>query len=205
MDLEKKVYRALKEGIFTFKYIAGQKLQYQDLADQYEVSSMIIKSVLTLLQQEGLVTRQPQKGYHVTEITTKEAEDLFEMRTIIELSAVEKAITNFNQQAYDELYQRYLRSAEALGSRITENYFMHDRDFHLQIAEMGGNRILLSDLKRTMERIFLRYGAEGLSVARNEAASDEHLRIYQAIGERDVSLAKQEIMTHLDNVVHLIR
>jgi len=203
--MEKILYQSLKEEIFTFKLISGQKLQYQDIADQYNVSRTIVKNALTLLNQEGLVTLYPQKGYYVTELSGKEAEDLFELRTIIEMTTVKKAIENFSREGYHELYHQWKRFADVVEQKVTEGLFLVDRDFHLQIANMGGNQALVKYLKNVMEVLFLRYRVEGLSIAKNESAVQEHLNIYKAVGLKNVDAAVEALKIHFECAKGLLK
>lgn len=60
-----KVYNLIKQKILSYQLIPGQKLQYQDLADEFGVSRTPVKNALILLEQEGFVVLHPNKGYYI--------------------------------------------------------------------------------------------------------------------------------------------
>ena len=66
------VYRALKRDVITLKYRPGASLTEQELATAYGSSRVPVREACRRLQQEGLLTAVPYKGYFVTRISLKE-------------------------------------------------------------------------------------------------------------------------------------
>jgi DNA-binding GntR family transcriptional regulator len=152
-----EVYRALKRDIITLKHRPGASLTEMELARTYGSSRVPVREACRRLQQEGLVTTIPYKGYFVNQISLKDITDSFELRMVLEVHAVQAAI--------DRATEERLNHLEELAS--TE-YTFHDwasyaaflernLDFHVQLASLCGNERLvnaLHDLLGTMQRFF---------------------------------------------------
>ena len=88
-----EVYRSLKRDIITLQHRPGAALAEQTLADAYGTSRVPVREACRRLQQEGLLTAIPYKGYFVSPISPKEISDSFELRNAIETRAVALATT----------------------------------------------------------------------------------------------------------------
>ncbi len=84
---KKVAYRKIKEMMFDYEIVPGQRLVLIDLANRLEVSRTPINNALNLLAQEGFLDFIPNQGYRVHEITRQEAGHLYEVREILELGA----------------------------------------------------------------------------------------------------------------------
>lgn len=86
LTLRDKAVEVLREAIVTQYFKPGQQLVERALADETGVSRTSIRSALGQLEAEGLVVRVPGKGMFVTQVTVEEAQQIYEMRAIIESS-----------------------------------------------------------------------------------------------------------------------
>lgn len=62
---------------------AGAPLLEQDLSAALQTSRGPVREALRILEREGLVRIQAQRGAHVTRLTREEVRDLFEIRGIL--------------------------------------------------------------------------------------------------------------------------
>lgn len=208
VSLDQEAYSYLKNMIFEYKLVPGQKLLSQDLADRIGVSRTPVKNALIQLEREGFVRLTPNKGFYVAELSRREAEELFEVREALETLAVGKAIEEFTEDGYAELTRRKDRYEAAVESRLTRGRFLLDRDFHLQVANMGKNDALVRMLQQSLELVFLKHRMEGLSQERGFAVRREHEDIWRAIRERDVEkgirTAKFHIRRNKENIFSIL-
>ena len=164
-----EVYRACKRDLITLAFRPGAALGEQELADRYGTSRVPVREACRRLQQEGLLTAVPYKGYFVNQISMKQIADCFELRQVLESHALELASARATDLELDGL--------EALAA---VEYTYHDwesyarflernLDFHLRLAALSGNERLvatLADLLSSMQRFFFLgldlgdYGAE---------------------------------------------
>ena len=91
-NLTQMVYRKIKEMMVNYEVVPGQRLIFSDLANRLGVSRTPVNNALSILANEGFLDLIPHQGYTVHEITKEEAGSLYEIREIIELGSVGKAI-----------------------------------------------------------------------------------------------------------------
>jgi DNA-binding GntR family transcriptional regulator len=151
------VYRALKRDILSLRHRPGASLTEQSLATAYGGSRVPVREACRRLQQEGLLTSIPYKGYFVSQISIKEINNCFDLRVVLETHALELAI--------DRAQAQHLRTLEELAaSEYTYDdhssyieFLDRNQDFHIRVASLSGNDRLVStlgDLIAAMQRFF---------------------------------------------------
>ena len=83
-QVRSQVLEVLREAILSFRFAPGQRLIERELIDMTGVSRTTIREVLRELAAEGLVRTIPQKGAVVVSLTPEEAEELYEIREVLE-------------------------------------------------------------------------------------------------------------------------
>jgi len=74
----------LRQAIIDRRFLPGQRLIERELVELTGVSRTSIREALRELTAEGLVTSLPNRGNVVTEVSSKEAEQLYEVRSVLE-------------------------------------------------------------------------------------------------------------------------
>ncbi|MHC4473515.1 MAG: GntR family transcriptional regulator [Planctomycetota bacterium] len=202
------VYRALRKDILTLAHDPGAPLREQDLAAHYGSSRVPVREAFGRLQQEGLVTSVPYKGYFVARISLKEIADSFGLRVVLETHAVACAV----ERASDEDLSRL----EALAAQEYTyddwdsygTFLRGNREFHIALAALGGNSRLdrvLGDLLDGMQRYFFLgldlgdYGSE---------MREEHERLCRAIRARStedaVRFVREQIQRSRERILEML-
>jgi DNA-binding GntR family transcriptional regulator len=152
-----EVYRSLRRDIITLQHRPGAPLGEQALADSYGTSRVPVREACRRLQQEGLLTSIPYKGYFVSPISPKEISDSFELRSAIETRAVSLAVARASDRELERLSA--LASIEYTYSDWASYADFLDRNlgFHLEVASLSRNDRLftvLHNLLVSMQRFF---------------------------------------------------
>lgn len=152
-----EVYRSLKRDIITLGHRPGAALGEQALADTYGTSRVPVREACRRLQQEGLLTAIPYKGYFVSPISAKEISDSFELRNAIETRAVSLAVVRATDAELERLSE--LAAIEYTYSDWASYVEFLDKNlgFHLEVASLSRNDRLfavLRDLLASMQRFF---------------------------------------------------
>ena len=192
-----RVFVQLKNMLFSYEIVPGQKLQYQDLAEKFNVSRTPVKDALNMLEKEGYLELRHNKGYYVAEITLKEAQDLFDIREALELLAVRKAIENLSKESLKVLKDAMEAYSMNVKMPLSRHRLILDSHFHLRIAEMAQNASLVEILQTTFAKIYLKHRVETLSPQRGEEADSEHKELYKAISSENVSSAVEVVKKHI--------
>jgi DNA-binding GntR family transcriptional regulator len=79
---------ALRTLMFDGELGAGEPLREIQLASMFSVSRSTVREALYLLASEGLVTRLPNKGAVVTQLTEDDVAEIFMARTVLETAGI---------------------------------------------------------------------------------------------------------------------
>lgn len=206
-----RVYAHAKAGILGRRYAPHELLTEGELADAVGVSRTPVREALLRLQGEGLVRLLPKRGALVQPVTAGEVQDVLEVRRLIEIFAVRKAIGAPGPGLVARLTERLDGMRDAMAARDTTRYVEADRDFHADLVAATGNEILV-DLYRSLRDRQLRMGtinllaADGAGVdpARMRATVAEHQAILDAVAARTVRAAEAAVGAHLDRAEALL-
>lgn len=192
-SLTDQVYSAIKNDILTCRLDPGSRIAQSQLVRRYAFGVTPIREALKRLEQEGYVQSIPRFGYLIAPITIQDVEDLYDLRLILEQSAIRLAI----QRASPEQVEHIRRSANFTytfkDSASYLRFLEHNNHFHVGIALTSGNRKLaqlLADVLNEMTRIFnlgldLRDSAEEMRA--------EHIALAEAIAARDIPRAEEVV------------
>jgi DNA-binding GntR family transcriptional regulator len=198
VNVAERVYVELKQMLFNYQIVPGQKLQCQDLAEKFKVSRTPVKDALNKLEKEGYVELRHNRGYYVAEIGLEEAEELYEIREALEAIALQKVIHHSNPDSLKLLKQAMEAYSTDVHQRIlSRRRLILDADFHLRLAEITGSKSLVEILRMIFSKIYLKHKAENLPPERSKMADYEHKEIYDAIFSKDLSGALKKIRKHI--------
>jgi DNA-binding GntR family transcriptional regulator len=197
-NLSARVYNQIKHLILCNEIMPGQKLHHQELSERLGVSRTPVREALTRLVQEGYVSFLPNRGFTCKEIRIQEAEELYDLREALEAFAVEKAIAKLTQASLDQLRKKMSSYGRDVQKRFTRERLVYDQDVHMQIIRLAGNETLTNTLSHVFERIVLKRRTDCLyDPARGLTAHEEHMRLLDAMQQRNVSAAVAIIREHI--------
>lgn len=196
-DLTGEACQQIKQMILNYEIRPGQKLEHQALSDRLGMSRTPVREALGRLTEGGFVTRVPQRGYSVPEITEAEAEELFELRECLEVHSIERAIKNCTDAHIRELRSLLGPYKKAISLGMSHQMFLADENFHLKIAEIGGSAILKRMLTTLFEKIIMKRKVEGIPHLSGLTSYRRHLRIFKAIESHNLKEARQQIREHV--------
>lgn len=102
-ELKDWAYARIKRDVLTGKYIPGEQLRVEELAETMKISRTPVREALLMLEHESLINVAPRVGFFVKGITKQEIQELFELRELIEGYAAEKAATHLEPKDLEGL------------------------------------------------------------------------------------------------------
>lgn len=195
-NLTLKVYQRIIELMLNYEIVPGQRLVFIDLAKQLGVSRTPVNNALSILAQEGYLDFVPNQGYSVHKLTRKEAEFLFEIREVLEVGFLGKAIRNMDSKNIKKLKKKKNDYEKAISQHVDRKMFILDTEFHVGILDMVGNDILSARYRDICQKIFLRFRTEDLRLNRILEIKEEHNDIFEAIRLKDVERSKELVALH---------
>ena len=186
---KERIHRDIRRAIITGHLRPGERLAIQELAQQYGISVSPVRDALQMLSQEGLITIKPRSGYFVTSLTLKQLRDMLDLREILELAAIERAVERITALQVDDLagvHAGYTGDDDESYDRYTDE----NRRFHHIIAQASGNDELTSHLGRVHDRL------ARFMVMRQAGKTQEttHARIVEALQKRDAAAARAAML-----------
>ena len=100
---QQEAYRYLRERILSGDFPGDTRVNPGEVAELLGISRMPVREALRQLDAEGLVTMRPNRGALVTSLTAAEVEELFEIRTALEVMAVRSAVLAIAPDSLAEL------------------------------------------------------------------------------------------------------
>src|ERR687894_3249082 len=95
--LRQEVLDALRSGILANEIHPGSRLLEVDVANQMGVSRAPVREAIRQLEQEGLVEFFPHRGAVVVGLPEDEIDAIYEMRALIEATAMARAVDRITE------------------------------------------------------------------------------------------------------------
>src|SRR5262245_57795215 len=93
--LTDNVYEAIKALVMDHAIAPGARVNIDALARQLQVSQTPLREALARLESDGLVTKEPLRGYSAAPLMSwKQLDDLYGFRLLVEPWAAGSAATN---------------------------------------------------------------------------------------------------------------
>jgi len=175
------------------------KLGEAELCESFEVGRMKVRRALLLLASQGIVELQSNRGAFVACPTQTDANEVFEARLHIEPSLVRQVVQTATPEGLGLLSEHVEqeRIARQNGERI--ELIRLTGEFHVKIALVSGNSLLVRILRELAARTSLVVGLFGTE---NSAScrEDEHETILAAIKDGDENYASDLVREHLRHI-----
>lgn len=88
--LAERVYQALKEEIFAFRLMPGDRFSESEIAGRMAVSRTPVRQALFRLEREGFVEVWFRSGWQIRNFDFAWFEALYDLRTVLECEAVKR-------------------------------------------------------------------------------------------------------------------
>ncbi|WP_226341110.1 GntR family transcriptional regulator [Gemmobacter serpentinus] len=193
-----KVHEALRQAIIEQRLAPGARLPEDTIGESFGTSRTIAREALLRLSVEGLVDLLPNRGAFVANPSLDEGRDVFVVRRGLERMVVKQLAGQLSASQIEEL-GRMLEQEELAGASNESEAIRLAGEFHLRLAEMTGNRLLIRYLTETVSRCSLVLTIYGRPHS-VDCGIDEHRQIIEALIAGDENRAADLMETHLSKV-----
>ena len=190
-----QVLASLERAIIEGKILPGERLSEVRLAKQLGVSRVPVREALIRLEELQLV-RKHLRGREVVRISTRDFEELFEIKVLIEMYAAEKGCRNPSPLLLKRLNRLIERMEECLHPLDTQKLRRTNHQFHNLLVESGRNRKLYEWYLNVVKQIRWTSHVSLAQAGRPEISNQEHREIGKAFGEGDGATVKRLIREH---------
>jgi DNA-binding GntR family transcriptional regulator len=186
----------LRAAILAGEIAPGERLLQEVVAERLGASRMPVREALRMLETEGLVENQTNRGARVPDLGVHEVQVIYQMRERLEPLALSESLRN--------LTDRDLERLADIQTRIEQNTDVHeflvlDREFHL--LTYSGCRIdQLTSVVTRMWNSTQHHRREFMKSAgarRWWIVNAEHRLLLEAMERRDVTDAQRILEGHI--------
>lgn len=201
--LNEQAYQHLKNMIIN------NELSYQEIYSETKLSKDIgisrtpFRDAVHRLAQEGYIDIIPSKGFRIHQLTKKDVDETFQIRSALEcyctFQIAKESSTRKAKKLFKELDWIMNELREILETtQSIEDFSDYDFQFHTKIIEYLGNEQFISVFATFMYR--MRKLAE-LSLAhkgRMKDTYDEHLAILETMKTGDITHIYETTLRHME-------
>jgi len=198
-------YRRLREAIASGQFHPNERLVEASVATRLGVGRTAVRAALVRLDQEGLVTLEPNRGARVRLISDREALEIEEVRATLEAMLARRAATRVTPANLRDLRLVVVEMRRRVDRNDAIGYSDLNARFHQLIWAAADHAIasrLVGGLKsqsiRLQYRTMLRPG-------RTERSLREHEAIFSALKAHDPDAAEEAMAAHLAEVQETLR
>lgn len=188
--------RLIRGAIVTNEFRPGERIKVVDIASRFGFSAMPVREALRKLEGEGLVAIVPNRGAIVRPIDAKFLEDVYDVRTALEILALERLIPIMTLNKLDALIQLQAVHVEAVERGDLEAIVGANRDLHVKLFEMAGNREATRLYELGWELIHALRLRCGYSLHRLDVVIEEHRQLLEGLRRQDVVACNAVMRMH---------
>ena len=195
-NLAASVFRQLKNDIFDFVLLPGERFSENEIASRLGVSRTPVREALYKLQREGYIDVAPQSGWNVRPFDFKVFENLYDLRTVLELAAAERMCAAERVPEIAELKRAWIVPA---GKRLSDPWKVAQLDerFHETIVRAAQNAEMSHVHHDITERIRIIRRLDFTEPERIRHTYEEHAAIVRALLARSFREARLLLTAHI--------
>lgn len=201
VSLSEQAFHILKEEIATGKLKVGDPLPEEKISAKLGISRTPLRDTLVKLENEGLIRTRNGKPAVVSGFSKEDSLNHLDMRRILEIENLERIIHKMDKETLKKLNENISRQDQAVKNGHHQLYLELDSEFHILLTETNDNRLfheMIERLSTGVDRAFLTL-SNTIEVSLEDSFI-EHKEILDALSVKDLSLAKEALLRHLDNI-----
>ncbi|WP_051237460.1 GntR family transcriptional regulator [Ottowia thiooxydans] len=159
-QIAERIYAAIVAG----QYQPGERIREDALADSFGVSRGPVREALRILERDFVVRVLANRGAHVTKLTAKEVNDIFEVRRVLAGTMVRRlaSMSQATVARFAPAVEKLEQLATAQDAQAEAAYLAASVELSLAIASASGNE-RLAEIMNSLARQSWRYTKLGLS------------------------------------------
>lgn len=191
----------LREFIATGRFVPNERLVEADLATVLQANRANVRIALAMLDQEGLVIRERNRGARVRLVSDVEAMEIADARRALEAVVARQAAASASKAdaANLRILITSMRKAYAASDFIQVSQL--NGQLHGEIQRIAGNKTVARLLENLKSQIVRQQYRAILLPGRAKASLGEHAAIVAAICAHDATAAEAAMLRHMDGVI----
>jgi DNA-binding GntR family transcriptional regulator len=185
--------RDIQAGVFT----PGTWLKQIDLENRYGATRMDVRRALDQLALKRLVRHVPNRGYHVHALDDRQADEIRDVRVILETAAAESMVENVGTADLEDLRRLATRFDELILTGTLLEQYEANIAFHVRLLKLCSNQELVNIVMELRGRGPSAPATQWKTRARIEQSGREHFMMIDALAARDAAELRRVLTAHI--------
>ena len=192
------LYNEIQRDILSGELPSGSKLTEAAVCKRYGVSRTPVREAFRQLESDGLIENIPNRGAYVAGLSRRDVSDLFDLRSLFEVQAVEWAVRRMTDEDIDHLrecveFMEFYTLRDDVDKVLTFN-----TQFHNTIYAGTKDRMIQKTL--STYQTYVKYSAPSKSFTSDYLRTilDEHKAIFSAFETRNIAAGRKAMEYHMD-------
>ncbi len=208
ISLKHEAYERVVELLDQGKLVPGQMVSQRELVEMTGSTLGSIREAISRLQADGLLQTLPKRGLMVPTMDVSFVADAYELRRILELSAVHSAINHLPEEMITGWIDRHEAILENIKTDSDQDQAdeMQKLDWSMHDALIGSkHNALISEVYRVNSIKIHMVVQSRLQVTpfNAERVIGEHLNILRPLLDGDADAATKALDLHISNSLQL--
>lgn len=195
--LADRIYHAVKNDIFTFRLMPGDRFSESEVAERMSASRTPVRQALHWLAHEGYVEVASRSGWQVKPFDFNYFEELYDFRIVLEREAVRRLCGMPPGRCEEHLASLVAFWIDAPRLEDGMAVSLQDEGFHTRLVAAAGNGEMARVHVELTEKIRIIRHLDFTRDDRVAATYNEHARILQAILEQQTEEAQRILTGHI--------
>ena len=187
------LYQRVRADILSLELMPGERVTERGLESIFGASRTPARAALMRLETEGLVQRDG-RGWMVSPIDISEIRALAELREAVETAAIRLSVGRASDADIESLTELLESDHPSLDE---EESVRAGGDFHVELAQLSGNKFLIEAVRNAMTRLARTRWLEVRTPEAREKAWQEHWQILEMVRMRNADAAAALCAEHI--------
>ncbi len=193
------VVESIRQAIISGQFPPGMRLMELQLAEEMGVSRTPVREAIRKMELEGLAVMIPRRGAYVADISIKDINEVYEVRTALDVLSAGLAAERIEKSEIQEMRVLLAEEAALVEAKDYPKIIDNDTAFHDVIYRASGNTRCMNIISNLREQITAIRGRSMPYPGRVEIMLKEHQAIFDAIAAGKVEKAQEAVRTHMEN------
>lgn len=196
--LSANLYADLQADILSGEFPDNSKLTEQVICKKYNVSRTPVREAFRQLEADGLIENVPNRGAYVTALSKRDISDLFDLRSLFEVQAIEWAIKRMTSDDIDALREtvEFMEFYTLRGD--IEKVLMFNSQFHSILYQGTKDRMIQKTL--STYQTYLKHSAPAKTYTGDylKTILEEHKAIFDAVESKNPAAGRKAMEYHME-------
>ena len=205
LNLAERIYQQLKNDIFDFQLLPGDRFSENEIARRMQASRTPVREALYRLERDGFVQVHFRSGWQVRPFDFRYFEDLYDVRTLLEIAAVKRLCGHINIK--EQLAGLITLWCCQESQRLNDSSLLAemDEDFHFALLAISGNQEMAAIHRTVCERLRIIRRLDFTQEGRIAATYDEHAHLLNLLLNRQTEDAADFLSRHIEISKNTVR